>query len=68
MSFEVIVFGLVCLFIGYNIGATLTKARMKAEHLKERDSEIVAFNDERTKWIEQGREIERRVRDNQTGH
>jgi hypothetical protein len=66
MFFEVMAFGLVCLFIGYSIGATLTKARMKSDQLKDRDNEIVAFNAERTRWIEQGREIERRVRDDQT--
>jgi hypothetical protein len=63
MFFEAIAFGLVWLFIGYSIGATLTKARMKSEQLKERDNETRAFNAERTKWIERGREIERGIRD-----
>jgi len=66
MVFEVIAFGLVCLFIGYSIGATLTKTRMKADRLNERDSEMAAFNKERTKWIEHGREIERRIRNDRT--
>lgn len=60
MSWDFIGFGALCLFIGYNLGAVLTKAQMNAERADEREEEYSALQAERARWIEHGRQIERR--------
>jgi hypothetical protein len=63
MSWDGIWFGMLCLFLGYNFGSMMTKSDMEAKANHERERELEALKEERKKWIDHGRALERQIRE-----
>ena len=59
MSWDEIGFGVFSLFIGYGMGVYLERDRMEAKRSRERERESEVLKEERKKWIDHGRAIER---------
>lgn len=61
MSWHEIAFGALCVFIGYGLGSYLTKTQMDADRFEEKEEEKEALHADRNKWIEYGRDMERKL-------